>query len=102
MSSATIRRETGANAAVGLPVSWYFDPEILEIERQYLFAAGPTYSGHSSLVRKDGDYFTLGGQQTGKLLVRSNGRRQLVSNTCRHRQAEMRCGSGHAKKIVCP
>ena len=27
-----------ADAAVGLPLSWYFDPEILEIERQHLFA----------------------------------------------------------------
>jgi len=40
--------------------------------------------------------------EAGKLLVRNNGRPQLISNTCRHRQAEMMCGSGHAKKIVCP
>lgn len=102
MAQALTNRQATATDSVGLPISWYFDPDILEIERQALFAAGPKYSGHASLVEQDGDYFTLGGQQTGKLLVKNNGRRQLVSNVCRHRQAEMLTGSGHAKNIVCP
>lgn len=101
MSQSTFKREV-QSSSVGLPVSWYFDPEILEIERQHLFADGPKYGGHSSLVRKDGDYYTLGGQQLGKLLVRSNGQPHLVSNTCRHRQAEMLTGCGNVKNIVCP
>ena len=42
------------------------------------------------------------GSSHGKVLVRSNGRPQLVSNSCRHRQSQMLCGSGHAKNIVCP
>jgi choline monooxygenase len=87
---------------VGLPISWYFDPEILEIERRELFGAGPTYSGHMSLVRRDGDYYVLGGQQAGNILVRHNGQPQLLSNTCRHRQAQLLTGCGHAKNIVCP
>ena len=102
MSQAINGHETTVDAAVGLPISWYFDPEILEIERRHLFAAGPTYSGHSSLVAKDGDYFALGGQQCGKLLVRDDGRPQLLSNSCRHRQAQLLAGSGHVKNIVCP
>ena len=102
MSQTIVNRTTQADAAVGLPVSWYFDPEILEIERERLFGAGPTYAGHNSLVRTDGDYVALGGQQAGKLLVRHNGQPQLVDNVCRHRQAQMLCGSGHAKNIVCP
>lgn len=101
MSQSTFSREVQSDS-VGLPVSWYFDPEILKIERQHLFAPGPKYGGHTSLVRKDGDYFTLGGQQTGKLLVRSNGQPHLVSNSCRHRQAEMLTGCGNTKNIVCP
>jgi choline monooxygenase len=102
MSQATVIRKAGAETSVGLPISWYFDPEILEIERQKLFAAGPTYAGHTSLVAKDGDYIALGGQQRGNLLVRHNGKPQLVSNVCRHRQAQMLTGFGHAKNIVCP
>jgi phenylpropionate dioxygenase-like ring-hydroxylating dioxygenase large terminal subunit len=102
MSQALSGRQQHTTDAVGLPISWYFDPDILEIERQALFGAGPKYAGHVSMVKKDGDYFKLGGPQTGKLLVKNNGRPQLVSNVCRHRQAQMLSGCGHAKNIVCP
>lgn len=102
MSQMIVSRERRLGTTVGLPVSWYFDSDILEIERQSLFAAGPTYSGHSSLVRTDGDYAVLGGQQAGRLLVRHDGRPQLISNVCRHRQAQMLCGTGHVKNVVCP
>ncbi len=102
MSQTLVGRGPKTGAAVGLPISWYFDPDILEIERQLLFAAGPTYAGHVSLVKEDGEFVALGGQQTGKLLVRSGGQPQLVSNVCRHRQAQLLTGSGRAKKIVCP
>ena len=67
-----------------------------------LFAAGPTYSGHKSLVKTDGDYFTLGGLQAGKLLVRNNGRPQLVSNVCRHRQSQMLTGCGPREEYRLP
>jgi phenylpropionate dioxygenase-like ring-hydroxylating dioxygenase large terminal subunit len=90
------------DALVGLPVSWYFDPEILEIERRELFAAGPKYAAHVSRVKRDGDYVVLGGQQKGKVVVQNEGRVQLLSNICRHRQAEILSGCGHAKNIVCP
>src|SRR5689334_3482417 len=102
MSQTLTDRKQHSGSSLGLPVSWYFDPDILEIERRALFAAGPTFAGHSSLVKQDGDYVTLGGQQAGKLLVRNNGRPQLVSNICRHRQAEMLTGKGRVKNIVCP
>ncbi len=102
MSQTIVHREARVDTAVGLPISWYFEPEILEIERRHLFGAGPTYAGHTSLVPNDGDYFALGGQQAGKVLVRNGGRPQLISNSCRHRQSQMLCGSGHAKNFVCP
>src|SRR3954463_15045165 len=100
MSQTLASRQQHTAESVGLPISWYFDPDILEIERHALFAAGPTYSGHQSLVKSDGDYFTLGGLQSGKLLVRNNDRLQLISNVCRHRQSQMFTGSGRAKNIV--
>jgi phenylpropionate dioxygenase-like ring-hydroxylating dioxygenase large terminal subunit len=102
MTQSIIARTSGQDAAVGLPISWYFDPEILEIERRELFAAGPMYAGRSALVPRDGDFVVLGGQQSGKLLVRHNGQAQLVSNVCRHRQAQMLDGRGSVKRIVCP
>src|SRR3954468_5266565 len=102
MSQTLVERCQQTGSSLGLPISWYFDPDVLDIERQALFAAGPTFAGHRSLVKEDGDYVALGGQQAGKLLVRSGGRPQLVSNVCRHRQAEMLAGKGRAKNIVCP
>jgi phenylpropionate dioxygenase-like ring-hydroxylating dioxygenase large terminal subunit len=102
MSQTIASRLESTSDSVGLPISWYFDPDILEIERQALFAAGPKYAGHSSMVKENGDYFALGGQQRGRLLVKNNGSPQLVSNVCRHRQSEMLTGCGHTKNIVCP
>lgn len=102
MTQTIATRGTEQRLATGLPISWYFDPEILAIERQRLFAAGPTYAGHVSLVRNDGDYAVRSGQLAGRVLVRHEGRVQLISNVCRHRQAQMLRGCGHVKHIVCP
>lgn len=102
MSQTLVSREAPATTSVGLPVSWYFDPDILEVERRELFATGPTYAGHVSLVPQEGNYLALGGQQAGKLLVQHDGRPRLISNVCRHRQALMLTGSGRVKNIVCP
>jgi phenylpropionate dioxygenase-like ring-hydroxylating dioxygenase large terminal subunit len=102
MSRTIIASETKTQSAMGLPVSWYFDPAILAIERQRLFGSGPTYAGHDSLVRQNGDYAVLAGQLAGNVLVRHEGRTHLISNVCRHRQAELLSGCGHTKHIVCP
>jgi len=102
MSPTTIAPKTNADQSVGLPISWYFDPEILEIERRELFAPGPTFAGHRSMVPREGDYAVRGGQQDGRVLVRHNGQIHLVSNVCRHRQARLLGGSGNVKHIVCP
>jgi choline monooxygenase len=102
MSQVLFSREARVGTAVGLPVSWYFDPHIFEIERRELFAPGPTYAGHTALVQNEGDYRVLSGPHVGNVLLRHHNRAQLVSNICRHRQAEMLQGSGCAKNIVCP
>jgi phenylpropionate dioxygenase-like ring-hydroxylating dioxygenase large terminal subunit len=102
MFPTSISQESKTAAAVGLPVSWYFDPDILEMERRELFAAGPNYAGHLAMVPRDGDYAVRGGPQAGRVLVRHHGEVGLLSNSCRHRQAQLLTGSGHAKHIVCP
>ncbi len=102
MTPTTIARKTESATAVGLPLAWYFDPEILEIEQRELFAAGPHYAGHQCMVPRDGDYAVRGGPQAGRVLVRSQGEVQLLSNVCRHRQTQLLTGCGHANHIVCP
>jgi len=94
-------------AGCQLPVSWYFDPEIFEQEKHLLFQAGPNYVGHELMVPNAGDWQTLAWMDHAKMLVR-NGENQaaggvsLLSNVCRHRQAIMLEGRGHATNIVCP
>jgi phenylpropionate dioxygenase-like ring-hydroxylating dioxygenase large terminal subunit len=102
MTPATMTSKSAPRTAVGLPVSWYFDPDILEIERRELFAAGPTFAGHISQVPEDGHYAVQGGPHAGQVLVRHHGVVHLLSNICRHRQAELLTGTGQVKRIICP
>jgi phenylpropionate dioxygenase-like ring-hydroxylating dioxygenase large terminal subunit len=85
-----------------LPVSWYFDPAIFELEKKLLFEAGPNYVGHELMVPQAGDYHTLEWADDAWMLVRNEGGVELLSNVCRHRQAIMLGGRGNAQNIVCP
>src|SRR3954466_10430491 len=85
-----------------LPVSWYFDPAIFELEKKHLFDAGANYVGHELMVPNAGDYHTLAWANDAKVLVRSAEGVELLSNVCRHRQAIMLRGRGNVENIVCP
>jgi choline monooxygenase len=102
MYQTDVGKDERIDVGVGLPLSWYFDPAILEIERRELFATGPRYVGHAATAPAEGNYVALQDQNQGWLLVRHEGRLRLVSNVCRHRQAAMLTGCGRAKHIVCP
>jgi phenylpropionate dioxygenase-like ring-hydroxylating dioxygenase large terminal subunit len=82
------------------PLSWYFDPKVLQIEQRVLFEQGPQYVGHELLVPNLGDYHVLDSQ--AQILVRNPNGVELLSNICRHRQATMLEGRGNAQHIVCP
>jgi len=89
-----------------LPVSWYVDPGIFELEKRLLFEAGANYVGHELMVPKAGDYHTLPWADHSKVLVRNREGKHdgvsLLSNVCRHRQAIMLQGRGNIENIVCP
>jgi phenylpropionate dioxygenase-like ring-hydroxylating dioxygenase large terminal subunit len=87
---------------VQLPVSWYVDPAIYELEREVLFPHAPWYVGHELMVPEVGDYRTLESYDHAKALVRNKNGIELISNICRHRQALMLKGQGKAQNIVCP
>ncbi|MGH8686279.1 MAG: aromatic ring-hydroxylating oxygenase subunit alpha [Burkholderiales bacterium] len=89
-------------ATCQLPVSWYFDPEVLAAERRAMFDAGPNYVGHELMVPAAGDFHTLAWMDHAKVLVRNAGGVELLSNVCRHRQSIMLEGRGHVENIVCP
>jgi len=85
-----------------LPVPWYLDPRIYELEKRLLFDHGPGYVGHELMVPNAGDYQTLEWLGHAKALVRNANGIELLSNVCRHRQAIMLKGRGTTKSIVCP
>lgn len=85
-----------------LPVSWYLDPRVFELEQTLLFANGPGYVGHELMVPNPGDYHVLDWMNRGKVLVRNTNGVELLSNVCRHRQSTLLQGRGNATNIVCP
>jgi len=85
-----------------LPIDWYFDPRIYELEKRLLFDQGPGYIGHELMVPNVGDFQSLEWMGHAKALVRNAKGIELLSNVCRHRQAIMLKGRGTAKSIVCP
>ncbi len=89
---------------MGSPLSAesYFSQEIHDREREKLFG-GYGCLGHESLAPSQGDFHVLDWIGGGsKMLVRSEGGVEMLSNVCRHRQALMLEGRGSAKNIVCP
>ncbi len=95
-------RGTLAPTATQLPVGWYFDERIFELEKKHLFDSGPNYVGSELMVPEVGDFHTLHAQNHARVLARNPGGVELLSNICRHRQAIMLEGRGNIPNIVCP
>ncbi|MDX9718399.1 aromatic ring-hydroxylating oxygenase subunit alpha [Thauera sp. ZXT1-4] len=91
-----------AQAVSQLPVSWYFDEKVFELEKKLLFDAGPGYVGHELMVPEPGNYRSLEWLDHAKLLFRTEMGVHQMSNVCRHRQAIMLQGSGTTEHVVCP
>ncbi|MBX9675128.1 MAG: aromatic ring-hydroxylating dioxygenase subunit alpha [Methylotenera sp.] len=85
-----------------LPVNWYADAAVYQLEQQYLFTKAPKYVGHALMVPNAGDYYTLDWMHNAKALINQAGEIALLSNVCRHRQAVMLTGTGNTSHIVCP
>jgi phenylpropionate dioxygenase-like ring-hydroxylating dioxygenase large terminal subunit len=95
-------RERLRQSTSQLPVSWYNEPALLELEQRVLFDRGPGYVGHELMVPDVGDYHTLAWRDDADVLVRNDRGVELLSNICRHRQAIMLSGRGSTPNIVCP
>jgi choline monooxygenase len=91
-----------SSALPHLPLRWYLDPTFETVEREGLFLKSPQYVGHELMVASAGDYFSLPWRDHGQVLVNDGRSVALLSNVCRHRQAIMLQGRGHAQNIVCP
>jgi len=91
-----------AKTPAQLPIDWYVDEQIWEVEKRVIFEQGPGYIGHELMVPEAGDYQTLDWLGRSKVLVRNETGVELLSNICRHRQSTMLQGRGRAHNIVCP
>jgi len=100
--SAPDRREVLRPAGSQLPVSAYFDANVLAQERETLFRPGPGYLGHQLMVPEIGDYYALATEQEGRVLIRNERGVACLSNVCRHRQSLMLRGRGKVDHVVCP
>lgn len=85
-----------------LPIEWYFDPQIYQLEKHLLFDQGPAYAGHVLMTPQPGDYQVLETRQRGQVLVHNPEGIALLSNVCRHRQALLLEDRGQTQNIVCP
>ena len=90
-----------ADMSPGIPVAWYLDPEVCEVEKRVLFNKGPGYVGHELIVPTIGDYHAPSWDEGWALVHGREGIHQ-VSNVCRHRQSVILEGRGTTRNIVCP
>ncbi|MBU6459852.1 MAG: aromatic ring-hydroxylating dioxygenase subunit alpha [Proteobacteria bacterium] len=85
-----------------LPVSWYIEPQVHDIEQQNLFCRSAYYLGHALMVPNMGDFHAISWLDEAKTIVHSQNGIECLSNICRHRQAIMLNGRGNTSNIVCP
>jgi phenylpropionate dioxygenase-like ring-hydroxylating dioxygenase large terminal subunit len=85
-----------------LPLSWYFEPEVLEVERRTILASSAEYIACLPAVPEHGSYHTIRHRDDGEVLVRDRDRVRLLSNVCLHRNRLMHEGRGKANAMICP
>lgn len=93
---------SAANEYEPLPLSWYFEPSILESELRSIFSDAPRYAGCVGMLREDGAFRTIAECGHAERLVRDGRAVRLLANVCAHRGMLMGQGSGIAATITCP
>lgn len=96
----SIKMKVKDNGVISL--KWYVDPAMTAIEQKKLMESDIYYLGHRSNVTRAGDYFALPSTENSKVLILDDQTPRVVSNICRHRQAELLSGKGNIKGITCP
>jgi len=104
MSDLSIALESLDRSRTQLPVRSYFDEALYQREQELIFQPAARYLGHELSVPEVGDHQALLQEGEGRALVRTRDGVELIGNVCRHRQALMLRGRGHAASghVVCP
>jgi choline monooxygenase len=94
--------ESNLSRAATLPSSWYYDPKILELEKDRVFAKTWQLVGREEQVAEAGQYFTA--NITDEPIVVARGldeKLRAFSNVCRHRAGLVADGEGKRKTLHC-
>ncbi|HNP35526.1 MAG TPA: aromatic ring-hydroxylating dioxygenase subunit alpha [Woeseiaceae bacterium] len=89
--------------AMALPPRAYFSEELLGAELERIFKRDWICIGHVSRLVRDGDYFTAQLVGTPVIALRDKENKiRILSNSCRHRGAQILAGAGRVNLLVCP
>ena len=85
-----------------LPASWYSDPDILNREKEKIFARTWQLVGRTEQVSVPGDFFTTTVADEPIIVVRgSDEKLRAFSNVCRHRAGPVASGEGKCNTFRC-
>ncbi len=86
-----------------IPSRWYLDPEMLDLEREKIFARTWQPVGHAKTVVEPGTYFSCEIAGEPIIIARAkDGILRAFSNVCRHRASIIADGAGKAATLRCP
>ena len=92
-----------ADDVLRVPLHYYRDPKITEIEESQILRRTPLAVLPSAQVAAPNDYVVRSVLGDSLLVTRDNdGRSHVFLNYCRHRGAMPACGSGSATRFTCP
>jgi phenylpropionate dioxygenase-like ring-hydroxylating dioxygenase large terminal subunit len=80
----------GVQAGSALPVHWYDDPSIFELEKEIIFRRTWHYVGSTEWVDKPGDFYSTTVMGVPVVITRDkDGQLHGLVNVCRHRACEV-------------
>ncbi|WP_234789248.1 aromatic ring-hydroxylating oxygenase subunit alpha [Mycolicibacterium monacense] len=92
-----------ADDVLRVPLHYYRDPKITEIEETQILRRTPLAIVPSAQVSQPNDYVVRSVLNDSLLVTRDkNGKSHVFLNYCRHRGAMPACGSGSAARFTCP
>ncbi len=92
-----------ADRKLRVPLHYYRDPKITEIEESQILRRVPLAIVPSAQLPNANDYVVRSVLGDSLLITRDRtGASRVLLNYCRHRGAMPACGSGNASRFVCP
>ncbi|MEB4209562.1 aromatic ring-hydroxylating oxygenase subunit alpha [Mycobacterium sp. 94-17] len=92
-----------ADDVLRVPLNYYSDPKLTEIEESAILRRTPLAIVPSAQIAGNHDFVVRSVLGDSLLVTRDgDGRAHVFLNYCRHRGAKPACGSGNARRFVCP